>query len=156
MLTRLRTIRRSLRGCGLVAVVFGGVHCSPSKVVLDQADDIRALEQRRLQALVAGDTNAAGPLHAPDFQLINPLGEAISRAEYLGELASGFANYLIWTPDSMAVRVTKDAAVVRYTALLSIVVANDTVPPTRHWHTDYYEKRNGRWQVVWSQATVIR
>ena len=24
------------------------------------------------------------------------------------------------------------------------------------WHTDLYEKNNGRWQVVWSQATTIR
>jgi hypothetical protein len=24
------------------------------------------------------------------------------------------------------------------------------------WHTDSYEQRDGRWQVVWSQATEIR
>jgi hypothetical protein len=24
------------------------------------------------------------------------------------------------------------------------------------WHTDYYERREGRWQVVWSHATRIR
>ena len=25
----------------------------------------------------------------------------------------------------------------------------------RFWHTDIYELRDGRWQVVWSQATRI-
>ena len=25
----------------------------------------------------------------------------------------------------------------------------------QYWHTDGYERRDGRWQVVWSQATRI-
>jgi hypothetical protein len=25
-----------------------------------------------------------------------------------------------------------------------------------YWHTDYYELRNGQWQVVWSQSTEIK
>jgi hypothetical protein len=25
----------------------------------------------------------------------------------------------------------------------------------RYWHMDVYEQRDGRWQVVWSQATQI-
>jgi hypothetical protein len=29
-------------------------------------------------------------------------------------------------------------------------------PLRSFWHTDVYEKRNGRWQVVWSQATLIQ
>jgi hypothetical protein len=24
------------------------------------------------------------------------------------------------------------------------------------WHTDHYELRAGRWQIVWSQATAVR
>jgi hypothetical protein len=24
------------------------------------------------------------------------------------------------------------------------------------WHTDSYELHNGSWQVVWSQATLVR
>jgi hypothetical protein len=28
------------------------------------------------------------------------------------------------------------------------------VLPGRYWHTDYYEKRESGWQVVWSQATA--
>jgi hypothetical protein len=23
------------------------------------------------------------------------------------------------------------------------------------WHTDYYEREDGRWRVIWSQATEI-
>ena len=25
----------------------------------------------------------------------------------------------------------------------------------RYWHTDYYERRDDRWQVIWSHATEI-
>jgi hypothetical protein len=132
------------------------MHCGTLPESSGEADVIRATERRRLAALVASDTTTAGPIHASDYQLINPLGEALSRADYLGGLASGLLDYLFWTPDSMSVRMAGDAAIVRYTAYASIVVAGDTVPGTRHWHTDYYEKRKGTWQVVWSQATAIR
>lgn len=59
------------------------------------ADQLRAAERERLRALVAADVEAAGRLHADDFQLINPLGGSLSKAEYLGAIASGEINYLI-------------------------------------------------------------
>ena len=36
------------------------------------------------------------------------------------------------------------------------VVAGQRTPLRSFWHTDVYEKRDGRWQVVWSQATLIQ
>ena len=121
----------------------------------DEASRVRATEHQRLQALVAGDTTVAGPLHAADFQLINPRGEALTRTQYLGGIATGELDYQVWDPDSMDIHVTPGAAVIRYQSHLSIIVKGDTVPLGRYWHTDSYEKRRGTWQVVWSQATQI-
>jgi hypothetical protein len=56
----------------------------------------------------------------------------------------------------IGVRLHIDAAVLRYESKLEIIVGGENVPLKRYWHTDSYEKRNGRWQVVWSQATLIR
>ncbi len=103
--------------------------------------------------------NACAPLwqlHADDFQLINPYGIAFSKEQYLGGIASGEIHYLVWEPESIAVRQHGEMAILRYQAQLEIIVSGQKLPLRRFWHTDSYEKRDGRWQVVWSQATEIR
>ena len=121
-----------------------------------EADLIRATERERLRALVAANMEVARQLHADDFQLINPLGQSLSKEQYLGGIASGDLDYLVWEPESIEVRLYDQSAVIRYQSQLEIVVQGQKVPRQRYWHTDSYEKRNGRWQVVWSQATEIR
>jgi hypothetical protein len=50
-----------------------------------------------------------------------------------------------------------DVAVIRYRAQLRISVKGLlNAPSGRFWHVDLYEKRNGRWQAAWSQATQIQ
>lgn len=120
------------------------------------ADQLRAAERERLRALVNADVETASRLHADDFQLINPLGGALTKAEYLGAIASGDIDYVVWEPGTIEVKLYGDAAVIRYQARLQIKVkAIPDAPSGRFWHTDVYEKRNGAWQVVWSQATQI-
>ena len=120
-----------------------------------EADLIRATERERLRALVEANMEVARQLHADDFQLINPLGQSLSKEQYLGGIASGDLDYLVWEPESIEVRLYDQAAVIRYQSQLEIVVQGQKVPRQRYWHTDSYENRNGRWQVVWSQATGI-
>lgn len=119
------------------------------------AEDIRDIERARLRALVGADVAAAGPLHAADFQLITPIGAALSKAEYLGAVAGGHIKYLTWTPSDIAVRLYGTSAVIRYRARIEVVFGGHQVPPGDYWHTDAYEKPDGRWMVVWSQATSI-
>jgi hypothetical protein len=121
-----------------------------------EADLIRTTERERLRALVEADMVRARQLHADDFQLINPLGGSLSKEQYLAGIATGELNYLFWEPDSIAVRIYGDAAVIRYPSRLEIRVQGRHVPRQRYWHTDLYERRGGQWQVVWSQATGIQ
>jgi hypothetical protein len=121
-----------------------------------EADILRATERERLRALVAADVPRARQLHTDDFQLINPLGGVLSKEQYLGGIGSGQLNYLFWEPDSIAVRLYGDAAVIRYQSQLEVVVQGRHIPRQRYWHTDLYERREGQWQVVWSQATGIQ
>ena len=121
-----------------------------------EADVIRAIESERLRSLVAADVARAAPLHADDFQLVNPLGGILSKEEYLGGIGSGQLNYLHWEPTSIAVRVYGDVAVIRYQSELEIVVQGVHIPRQRYWHTDLYERRSRQWQVVWSHATGVQ
>jgi hypothetical protein len=123
----------------------------------NEADQLRAIERERLRSLVEADMEAARRLHAEDFQLINPLGGALSKEQYLGQIASEDIDYLEWEPEEVEVKVYGDAAVIRYQARLRIVVKGlPNAPSGRFWHTDLYERRNGQWQAVWSQATQIQ
>lgn len=150
-MTRLNKIAVVLVGFAVVAAVSFATAASSKS----EADVIRATERERLRSLVEADLKVANALHADDFQLINPRGEASSKQKYLGDIASGQLDYLVWNPDEIEVRVYGNAAVIRYQSQLEIVVGGRKVPLRRHWHTDSYEKRNGRWQVVWSQATAV-
>ena len=121
-----------------------------------QMDLLRHTERSRLRALVAADTQAARALHADDFQLVTPIGSMLSREQYLGAIASGHMRYVSWEPGEIAVRLYGNAAVLRYQAQLEINFGGQAVPRSRYWHIDSYERRDGLWQAVWSQATAIR
>ena len=140
----------------VLALTVSSIACKSSSNSSAEAEVIRATERARLSALVAANVEVAGPLHADDFQLINPVGESLSKEQYLSAVASGELDYLKWEPEAIEVRIYGDAAIIRYQSQLEIVVQGQKLDLRRHWHTDSYEKRNGRWQIVWSQATVIR
>ena len=122
----------------------------------EEVDQIRDIEHQRLRALVEADMDVARQLHADDFQLITPFGDSLSKGEYLGTVESGDIDYVVWKPDAIDVRLSGDMAVLRYSSRIEIVVQGQRIPPGNYWHTDYYEKRNGRWQDVWSQATEMQ
>ena len=119
-----------------------------------EADLLRSIERERLRALVTGDVDRAEQLHSEDFQLINPLGGALSKEQYLGGISAGQIQYLYWEPESIAVRLYGDVAVIRYRSELEIVVQGRHIPRQRYWHTDLYERHGLQWQVVWSHATT--
>jgi hypothetical protein len=121
-----------------------------------RADAIRGTERQRVRALVSADLETARRLHADDFQLINPFGGSLTKEQYLGGIASGHLDYLMWEPESIAVREYDKAAAIRYRSQLEIVVQGRKISRRPYWHTDVYEKRDGRWQVVWSHATEVK
>src|SRR5689334_21124622 len=112
-----------------------------------QAEEIRATECERLRVLVQKDSAVAQALHADDFQLITPLGNALTREQYLGAIFSGEVEYRVWEPDTaIDVRLYGDAAVIRYRSRSEVFMRGIQAPLQGAWHTDTYEKRNGRWQ----------
>jgi hypothetical protein len=136
--------------CGLIQT-----YSATDVRALSKADQLRATERQRLRALVDADMTTASRLHADDFQLINPRGGALSKEQYLRDVASGDLNYLEWEPGEMRVRLYGNAAVIRYQARLIVSVKGSPGRPVTFWHTDLYEKRKGQWQIVWAHATQL-
>jgi hypothetical protein len=122
----------------------------------EEAEQVCSIERARLRALVAADMAVARLLHADDFQLITPTGRTFSKEQYLGAITGGEIHYLKWEPEEeITVRLYGPVALIRYQAHLEM--GDPEQPLVLHcWHTDAYEKRDGHWQVVWSQATAIR
>jgi Domain of unknown function (DUF4440) len=116
---------------------------------------LRDMECRRLRALVEADLTAADALHADGYELITPNGYVLGKQEYLGGIASGELRYQVFEPVSeIVVRAVSQAAILRYRARITVQAGGPLVSMTC-WHTDYYERVDGIWQAVWSQATTI-
>ncbi len=149
--------RRALAAVALALVVAAGVvtasSASPAKS--SRADGLLAIETTRLQALVDADTATARKLTAPDFQLINPAGVPLSREDLLGAVDAGVVDFVVNEPSSpIAVRLSGDSATLRYKTAFD-VVAGGTRVTHQGWTTALYERRHGRWQIVWAQSTAI-
>ncbi len=118
--------------------------------------DICGVERSRIAALTAPDMAELRRLHATDYQLITPSGRTFTRERYLEEIEGGRLRYLRWDAGPMSVRARGEMAVVRYRVTLELDAGNGSGTPFDCWHTDIYERNDGRWQAVWSQATAIK
>ena len=126
--------------------------CRPAR---SQADQLRTLERRRLHALVDADTQPRAGLMAGRLPGGPPSGDALARKDYLGAVAAGVIDYLVFKPVSrIAVRRSGDLAALRYKVSFDLV-AGGTRVTHKGWITELWERRNGRWQIFWEQATAI-
>jgi Domain of unknown function (DUF4440) len=126
-----------------------------SEQVPSQADRLRAIEQKRTQALVDADTATARRFMAADYQGINPAGAPLSREELLSSVKAGVLDFLVEEPASpITVRLHGDAAVLRYQRSFDLVIAGTRLTH-KAWSTELYERRHGRWQIVWEQTTAV-
>jgi ketosteroid isomerase-like protein len=120
------------------------------------AERLRDVERARLRALVDADMPVVDALHADDFQLVPPPGLPLTREDYVAAVASGDIDYLGFKALSpIEVHLYGQAAVLTYMSNIDIVVTGLGRFTHDTWHTYLYEKRAGRWQVIWEQATAV-
>ena len=117
------------------------------------ADQVRTAERTLLRAAVNGDTRTAGALLAPDLQLIDVTGGPETRADDLANIGGGVDFVTLKPIKPISVRVYGDAAVARVQLRFKVVAHGVTVQHNG-WTTDLFERRDGRWKVVWSQSTA--
>jgi ketosteroid isomerase-like protein len=138
----------------LLAVAAVGQGCGAGPNSDSVADRIRGIEGQRLRALVTQDMEVARRLHAEDFQLFTPDGTEFTKESYLGLIESGQLDYRVWDAGEIRLRLYGDVAVIRYDdSAFEVYVDGQPARSGRLRHTNLYEKRDGRWQVVWSHAS---
>ncbi len=119
----------------------------------EPAAELETLERTRLRALVDRDMEVATAVHADDYELITPGGAVLSGAAYLGSIADQTIRYDRFEPvGAVRALVHGDTAILRYVVRIEIAWEGG-YDRGEFWHTDYWERRDGRWQAVWSQAT---
>lgn len=130
--------------------------CATAQTDSAEADLIRELERERLRSLVDVDLETARRLHSDDFQLINPAGAPLTKQEYLGALESGQLDYVAWAAGDITVKLFGNAAVIRYRdQRFDVNSGSQVVHRGPMYHTNVYERRGDRWQIVWSQASGV-
>src|SRR5687768_10709794 len=71
-----------------------------------------------------------------DFEVIQPLGDHLSRDEYLGEVDSGALDYLVLEPIcEIEVRLYGDAAAMRYRGQVQVVLQGRNAIDQQLWPT---------------------
>ena len=138
------------------AVTAAGVATAGALSGSPLAQQLRATELERLQALVDANTPVLERLLADDFQLIPPPGVPLSRNDYVAAVAAGAIDYRVFEPISdMKVRLYGRGAAIRYLSHIDVTVAGLGHFDVHAWVTDVYEKNHGQWQILWEQATAV-
>jgi Domain of unknown function (DUF4440) len=148
-ITRLVTLPATVLVLAGVAVVtpiaIAGTAKSP-------ADQVRRAERTLLLGCARHPT--AGAMLAPGFQLIDVTGTAETRAEYLTNIG-GQIDFVKDNPVSpISVRVYGNNAVARVKLHLKVTAGGQTTD-SGAWNTDLFGRRQGHWQLVWSQTTAV-
>ena len=138
-----------MRWVGLLLVLCSG------KAFAQVEDSVKAVEMNRRQALLAADTVALSRMLAPDFIEISRLGTVRTRADNIRDIASGALHLTAVTYDSLTVRVYGDVAVLTGIA--------DNTGTMRGFpfsgkirYTRVFVRRDGRWQAVLMQQTMMQ
>lgn len=154
---RVRLVRAGLGGMLMCAATIAAAQASAvATSEPPQAEDLREIEREHLDALVDADVATAGSLMGDDFEVVQPLGDLLSRDEYLGDVGSGALDYLVFEPISeIEVRLYGDAAAMRYRGHVQVVVQGLGEIDQDLWHTLIYELRDGQWLAVWEQKTGV-
>ncbi|MET0291498.1 MAG: nuclear transport factor 2 family protein [Steroidobacteraceae bacterium] len=123
----------------------------------DEASRKAVLEadQRRIEALVAGDLATLDALTADDYTHVETNGGLRTKAEFFALLARGDVRFVRWTIDENTVRLFGDVAVVTGRYRNVVRTADGEQPEKRARHQRVWVRRDGAWRNVAHQATRL-
>jgi ketosteroid isomerase-like protein len=117
-------------------------------------DSVRVLETARARALLEADTTALSRLVADEFVEVSRFGQLRTKADNIREIGSGDLKLTTVKYDSLTVRIYGEVAILRG-------IADNT--GTFHGfpfagklrYTRVFVRRDGRWQAVAMQHTML-
>ena len=159
-MSRTNPSRSRLGGAGLaIALLLLSAHAphawaDEKTKSASPSDEVRALETARGEALIKADTAAISRMTADDFVEISRLGQLRTKADNLRDVSSGALKLASVKYDSTSVWIYGDVAVLRSIADNAGTFRGFPFSG-RIWITRIFVKRDGRWQAVAMQHTMI-
>ena len=151
-----RSAKRVVLGCLIVLVGLLAPVVAQSGNGSEAVDALIELERERFTAIESADMDTLERLHADDFVLVNPFGQVLSRRDFLRAISAGEIEFVDVDQEYVEARVYGDAAVLRQRVTLQLESFGERLPTVRVWEFLTYERRDGRWQAVWSHGSEIR
>lgn len=111
---------------------------------------VRAVEDRRIKALVDDDFATLDAIFADDLTYTHSSAVMDDKAAYMAALRSGKTKYETIDRGPATVRLYGDVAVMTGTAVVGLRGRADKLPLR---YTLMYAKKSGRWQMVAWQST---
>jgi uncharacterized protein (TIGR02246 family) len=139
----------------LVALVFvaAPIDARPN-TKLDAGEEIRALEQKRVAALVAGDVKALENIFSDDLTYTHSSGKLETKAQFLDGIKSGAVKYDAMNHQDVQARAYGDAVILNGTS--EVKVKSEGQPLAfRIRFIAVYVKQRGQWRMVAWQSTRI-
>jgi ketosteroid isomerase-like protein len=118
----------------------------------DTRSELLKWEKDFAKAVVSNDADAIGKFLADDWVIIDPNGDIIDKARFLGVIKSGMLAHDLMESDDVQIRLYGDCAVVTALTRTKAKFSGQEFT-TEERATDVFVKRVGRWQCVFSQLT---
>ena len=115
-------------------------------------EEILRMEKDFGQAVIKNDSDAVGQFLTDDWIIIDPDGGVIDKARFLGVIKSGALTHEQMDSDDVRIRIYGDTATATaLTRTKGKFMGQDFT--TQERATDVLVKKDGRWQIVFSQLT---
>jgi hypothetical protein len=120
----------------------------------DAEQAVMGIERELLNAVLKGDPSANERYLADTYVFTGPDGTVENKAQAIADLKSGDLKLQSASLDGAKVQVYGDTAVVTYSSNDKGTYKGKDISGKTRW-TDVFVNRNGRWQLVASQGTML-
>lgn len=129
------------------------VSCHPSGN--HSEEELLKIERDFAKAVLSNDAEAIGKFLSDDWAIVDADGGVIDKARFLGAIKSHTLVHEEMALDDLSARVHGDSAVVTTITSTKGRFAMQEFA-TQERATDFFVKRDGRWQCVFSQLTTFK
>ena len=122
--------------------------------ITTSADELRAVQAQRFQAMIDADIEALDAILAEDLVYTHTTGSVDSKAKLVASIGAGTVNYASIEPSDINLRVFGNVAVIVGRAAMHVIAqGQDHILAIRF--TEVYVNQDAGWQLVSWQSTRI-
>lgn len=116
---------------------------------------VMQIEREWIDAFVRSDTETLERILAEDFIFTDPAGNILTKAEWIEDMTNGTLKFESIQIDDLKVRVFGNSAAVANGRTTVKAQSKEGGFNGKFCYTVMYVKRDGRWQPVAEQATLL-